>query len=377
MKTTREQLEREAIQALDEPAPVQALEPLRETGLEGPSFDGVAALGAMPEGEFQEKLAQLVAGRDRIELIKTTLMVEDVHYGQIPGTQKPTLYQPGAQLLGMVFGLRATFVQDVEYGDGVTAPDIRCRSLCELHLGDTSGPVVGTGNAAANTWEAKHRWRRGDRACPSCGVDGAIIRAKYGKKGWLCYVKKGGCGAEYDRADPAIMDQQVGDVENANPYDLENTVIKIAEKRSYVGAMLRTTASSGTFIQDTEPGDGPEDDGGRPGPPEEQAPIEQPRAEGQAAGDAPNGPGDVLEVAELYEVRAMFPPLAGLGEGGTISTSQQGRLYNLAGHNGWNNAGVDGEIARVLSMKTSEIPSIGDAYECIVRFFQTHKPPSS
>ncbi|KKK60242.1 hypothetical protein LCGC14_3026330, partial [marine sediment metagenome] len=231
----------------DDTVDVEALEPLRQTALEGPSFDGVAALGAMPEGAFQEKLAQLVSGRDRVELIKTTLMKEDVHFGTIPGTQKPTLLQPGAQLLGMVFGLRATFVQEVEYGDGVTAPDIRCRSLCELHLGDTSGPIVGTGNGAANTWEAKHRWRRGDRACPSCGVEGAIIRSKYGNKGWHCYDKKGGCGADFVKSDPQIMDQHVGDVENANPHDLENTVIKVAEKRAFVGAMLRTTASSGTF----------------------------------------------------------------------------------------------------------------------------------
>jgi hypothetical protein len=358
----------------EHPVESEALEPISPTALEGPSFDGVAALGAMTEGDFQEKLDALVRGRDRVELIKTTLMVEDVHYGTIPGTQKPTLYQPGAQLLGMVFGLRATFVQEVEYGDGVSAPHIRCRSLCELHLGDTSGPIVGTGNGSANTWEAKHRWRRGDRACPSCGVEGSIIRSKYGNKGWHCYDKKGGCGADFVKSDPAIMDQVVGDVENANPYDLENTVIKVGEKRAYVGAMLRTTASSGTFTQDTGPGDGPEDDGGRPGP-VEQAPIEQPQAKGQAAGEAANGPGDVLEVAELHQVRAMFPPLAGLGEGGTISSNQQGRLYNRAIKNGWrNSAAVDDEVARVLSMQTSEIPSIGDAYEAIVRWFQSNQP---
>ena len=370
MKKTRDEIARQAIDALHDPPAVEALEPLKETGLEGPAFDGVAALGAMPEGEFQEKLAQLSAGVARVELIKTTLMIEGVHFGTIPGTQKPTLYQPGAQLLGMVFGLRATFVQDVEYGDGLSAPDIRCRSLCELHMGDTSGLIVGTGNGAANTWEAKHRWRRGDRACPSCGVEGAIIRAKYGQKGWLCYIKKGGCGTEYPLDDRAIQDQQVGDVENENPHDLENTVIKVAEKRAYVGAMLRTTASSGTFTQEVESGEGPEDDGGRPGPPEEQAPIEQPRAEGQAADEAPNGPGDVLDVPELHLVRTMFP--ADLSN--MISTSQQGRLYNLASKKGWENAAVDAEVGRVLSIRTSEIPSIGNAYEAIVRWFQHHQP---
>lgn len=112
------------------------------------------------------------------------------------------------------------------------------------------------------------------------------------------------------------------------------------------------------------------DDDGAGGAPAQEPPLEQPRAQGQAEGEAPNGPGDVLEVQELHQVRSMFP--ANLDN--TISTSQQGRLYNLAKKNGWDNATVDGEIAKLLSLRTSEIPSIGDAYEAIVRWFQSNKP---
>ena len=350
---------------------VEALEPMPETALQLRSVDSIETLGQLTDGDFKEKLAALVRGRDRVELIKRTLMVEDIHYGTIPGTPKPSLWQPGAQLLCMIFGLRATFVQEVEYGDGVTGPGCRVRHLCELHLGDTSGPIVGTGNGSANTWERKHRYRRGGRTCPMCGVEGTIIRAKYGRKGWLCYGRKGGCGAEWDKADPVIVEQQVGDVENEDQADLENTVIKVSEKRAYIGATLRVTASSGTFTQDTEQGDGPEDDGGRLGDPQEP-PIEEPRAQGQQAGEPANGPGDALEVEELYQVRPMFP--ADLDN--TISTSQQGRLYNLAYKMGWENAAVDGEITRVLSIRTSEIPAIGDSYEAIVRWFQNNKPPA-
>ena len=103
-----------------------------------------------------------------------------------------------------------------------------------------------------------------------------------------------------------------------------------------------------------------------------QAPIEQPRAEGQAAGAAANGPGDVTEVDELHEVIGMFPA----DRTRTISSNQLGRLRNLAGKNGWELAAVDDEVARVLSIRPSEIPSIGDAYEAVVRWFQTHEPQS-
>ncbi len=359
----------------------EVIEPVHQDVLEEPSFDGTQTLGAMTEGDFNEKLQQLVDGQRRVELIKTTLMIEDVHFGTIPGTAKPSLWQPGAQLLGMIFGLRASFVMETKYGDGTSSPAVHVRSLCRLHLGSIEGPIVGTGNGTANTWERKHRYRRGNRSCPECGVQGAIIRAKYGLKGWLCYDRKGGCGAEWEQADPAIVGQQTGDVENEDQHDLDNTVTKVAEKRAFVGAILRTTASSGSFTQDTEPGDGPEDDGGRPGAspysgrgrpsgPTDQPPIEHPRANGQAPGDRANGPGDVLEVKELYEVVAMFPT----DREQTINKSQQGRLYNLAGRNGWDNTGVDGRIARVLSMQTSEIPSLGDGYEATVRWFQTHGP---
>ena len=106
-------------------------------------------------------------------------------------------------------------------------------------------------------------------------------------------------------------------------------------------------------------------------PTREQPPIEQPRATGQAAGAPSNGPGDVSEVDELHEVMAMFP-----ADRTPISRNQQGRLYNFAAKNGWEPDAVDNEVARVLTMDTSEIPSIGEAYEAVVQWFQNNPPTS-
>lgn len=214
---------------------------------------GMLAMATMSEAEFDVRLVALKRGQDRIKRIKQELMEDGAHYGVIPGTKKPTLLKPGAEVLCSIYGLRPDFVPSFELGDGVTAPTLRVTMRCELHLGDIAGPVVAVGYGSANSWERKHRYRRGERACPACGVVGQIIKGKaeYGG-GWLCWQKKGGCGAKWDDGDPAIEQQQVGDVANPDPYDLENTLVKMAKKRAHIDAALTGTASSDLFTQDLE-----------------------------------------------------------------------------------------------------------------------------
>src|SRR5262245_27879061 len=40
-----------------------------------------------------------------------------------------------------------------------------------------------------------------------------------------CFAKKCGCGAKFAEDAPEIVDQLVGDIENADPYDLLNTIL--------------------------------------------------------------------------------------------------------------------------------------------------------
>jgi len=214
---------------------------------------GTMALAIMPEAEFEQRLKVLRIGQERISQVKRELMKEDVHYGTIPGTPKPTLYQPGAQILCQIYSLRPDFKPEIWLGDGITAPHLRVWVRCELHLGDLGGPVIAVGLGAANSWERKHRYRRGERSCPSCGAVGSIIKGKaeYGG-GWLCFAKKGGCGAKFKEEDAAIIGQVVGDIDNPDPFDLENTLMKMSEKRAFVNAALIGTASSDLFTQDAE-----------------------------------------------------------------------------------------------------------------------------
>ncbi len=107
------------------------------------------------------------------------------------------------------------------------------------------------------------------------------------------------------------------------------------------------------------------DDDGQGGAPSRE-PIQQP----QASNGTDPAPGDSIEIAELFEAMAMFP----VDDSQKVSKSQVGRLRNLAKKNGWTIEGVDDEIARVLSLNPSEIPAVGDAYEAIVRWFQSNPP---
>lgn len=211
-----------------------------------------SSLTNLSDVEFEQRLALLKKGADRIARVKKDLMRDGVHYGTIPGTPKPTLLKPGSEILLGLFNLVPSFREEIERGDNVTAPFLRVTVRTSIHLGDEDGPIVGTGIGCASTWEPRYRYRKASRVCPTCGKD-AIIKGKaeYGG-GWVCFKKKDGCGANFPDDSPAIAQQLTGQVENPDPAELENTVLKMAYKRSQVDGSLRATRSSDIFTQDAE-----------------------------------------------------------------------------------------------------------------------------
>ncbi|MFH1485369.1 MAG: hypothetical protein ABIH46_04795 [Chloroflexota bacterium] len=216
-------------------------------------MSGMFSLAAMSEEEFGTRLKALKLAVARADAIKRELMTADEDYGQIPGLgKKPTLLKPGAEKLCNFFGLHETFANTIGGGDGESAPEIDVVSICYLHRGDSEAPIVGQGGANCNSWERKYRYRQGERACPVCGLVGSVFAGKGDRPGWYCWAKKGGCGANFRHDDERITKQTLGQVENPDPHDLKNTIIKMAQKRAYIDATLRTTATSGLFTQDLE-----------------------------------------------------------------------------------------------------------------------------
>lgn len=240
--------------------------PMLPTPVQRDAAAGTAALAALSEAEFDRRLAELKAGRERVKKIQEALMVQDVDYGLIPGTPKPTLLKPGAEKLCDFYHLAARIETTFVPGDGVTAPPLRYDAVCYLHLGTFDGPVVATGGGTANSWERRYRYRRAELTCPGCGKSGALLKSKRDPE-YFCWSKKGGCGATFPLTDERITKQALGDVENPDPHELANTLLKMAEKRAHVDATLRATATSGLFTQDAEdlPPSGGEPSDGQPG----------------------------------------------------------------------------------------------------------------
>lgn len=157
-----------------------------------------------------------------VQEVMRAVMKPEVHYGSIPGTDKPTLFQPGADKLCMTFRIAPEF--DIE--DLSTADFVRYRVTCRgVH--QLSGVTLGSCVGEASSNEEKYKWRRAVTDEEFDATPAAFRRVKYGKK-W---------NTKQVRTEPA---------------DVANTVLKMAEKRAKIGMVLNVTAASDMFGQDLE-----------------------------------------------------------------------------------------------------------------------------
>lgn len=200
-----------------------------------------------------------------VRAVAEAVMKESVHYGTIPGTEKPSLYQAGAQVLSVTFKLRPRFkVEKTELP--ATSPGCPHREYSvETELVDAAANYIGMGVGLCSTMESKYRYRGAEDFTDT----GEPVPSTY----WN--LKS---AAEKRRCLVAIMDdasssygirkitvQGVGKVwhivkfpeertmvENQNIADCYNTVLKIAKKRAFVDAILNATGAGDVFTQDLE-----------------------------------------------------------------------------------------------------------------------------
>jgi len=186
---------------------------------------------------------------DLIQDVMKQVMRDKEHYGVIPGCgDKPALLKPGAEKLNLTFRMAPDpETEMVDLGNGHREYRVKC-----ILRAIESGRTLGAGVGSASTMETKWRFRKAERKCPKCEQE-AIIKGKqeFGG-GWLCFGKKGGCGAKFKDGDQVIEDQTVGRIEYDNPADYYNTCWKMAKKRALVDAVLTVTAASDIFTQDVE-----------------------------------------------------------------------------------------------------------------------------
>lgn len=184
----------------------------------------VVSNGMMPALSIQDAVRRYNAV---IEFTKT-VMKPDKDYGTIPGTNKPTLLKPGAEKLCSLFAL----VPEFELADRILDFDkglFYFQYRCKLYR---DGALVGTGVGSCNSREVKYRYRNVAENKASAEDKASAIRTetKNGKYGtYKVYV-----------------------IENREPFDLVNTLDKMAQKRALIAATLITTNASEFFTQDVE-----------------------------------------------------------------------------------------------------------------------------
>lgn len=175
-------------------------------------------------GEVSQYSASEIRGRvNLVQSVMQGVMKRDTHYGTIPGTPKPTLYKPGAEVLCVTFRIAQEYrIEDLS--DATTA---RYRVTC-VGRHQVTGLVLGEGVGECSSAEEKYKWR------------GAV------------------CAAEFD-ATPETMRRvkffKSGDKKTqvrTEAADMANTVLKMACKRAMIAMTLNVTAASDIFTQDIE-----------------------------------------------------------------------------------------------------------------------------
>jgi hypothetical protein len=216
-----------------------------------------ASEAVVARGELS--VQEIVDQKDKIKQVMGAVMKDGVHYGVIPGVNKPSLFKPGAEAINVALRLAPHYESEkIFHDDGHLTVIAKCTLK---HI--PTDLTIATGEGLCTTKEDRYAYRQGERICPQCGQP-AIIKGKaeYGG-GWVCFKKKGGCGLKWDDGAQEIESQEVGKIPNPQLPDLYNTVLKMADKRALIAAVLNGTAASDVFTQDVE--DGPQ--GPKPQPP--------------------------------------------------------------------------------------------------------------
>jgi hypothetical protein len=185
----------------------------------------------------------LVAQVSLIQDVMRSVMKDGEHFGKIPGCgDKPTLLKAGAEKLGFTFRLSPAFtITKTDLHNGHREYEVVC-SLTHINTGQIWGHGVGS----CSTMESKYRYRS-----VSAESTGKPVPKDYWKDRDPSLL--GGKGFIAQKIDGQWMICAKGDkVENENPADQYNTVLKMAKKRALVDAMLTCTAASDIFTQDIE-----------------------------------------------------------------------------------------------------------------------------
>ena len=181
------------------------------------------------------------------EYVKTVLK-ENQDYGVIPGTRgTPTLLKPGAANVTAAFCAHAEPFMETEVVDPIKGY-VFYRYRVDI-ISNAGAGLLARGFGSCTSMETKYRYRNALAKCPACGKEN--IR-KDPAGAFYCWAKTGGCGANFHHDYQEIINQPAGRVENENPLEQANTILKMAIKRAEVDAAMRLPGVARFFTQDLE-----------------------------------------------------------------------------------------------------------------------------
>jgi len=162
------------------------------------------------------------ARKNVLELIQKGLK-RNIDFGQIPGTQKDTMYQPGAQQVASWFNCMPDYrILSEEHNPTI----LNEYEQEEKRWDNSKRKMVKTGKSIARKSRGHHAYR----------IQCNLIHRPSGQ---IVGAGLGSCSTDESK----YIDR---------PNDLDNTVFKMGKKRAYVDAVLNTFALSDRFTQDME-----------------------------------------------------------------------------------------------------------------------------
>lgn len=165
--------------------------------------------------------ADIRAQVNLIQDVMKEVMQEGVHYGKVPGTNGKSLWKPGAEKLMATFRLAGD--PEVES----LGEDGEFHYRVKLRLSASGGQFVGAGIGECSSLEEKYAWRAAVSQKEYDATPENRRRIKYRRDGEVRQVR-------------------------TNPWDVSNTILKMAKKRAQVDAVITATGASDIFTQDIE-----------------------------------------------------------------------------------------------------------------------------
>lgn len=220
---------------------------------------------------------------DEFVLFSKSILKKDLDFGEIPGTNKPTLYKAGAEKLRFVYGLGIE-IECIDKVLDLDRPFIKYTYRCTIV--SKTGQKIAQCEGSCNSLEPKfgYLWKTKDELPESYDISKLPVKTTGKKLSELEFaINKGETTGQYgkpveywQRWRTAIengtakkttrkkkaggemvayeLDETVTVYRILNPdvIGVDNTLMKMAQKRSFVGAMLLATGASEFFTQDVE-----------------------------------------------------------------------------------------------------------------------------